>query len=221
MSEFNPSDPKYKKVENLPKEERNNFVDTESGFVRKEALEELSKAEFEAKIINIFKQEKETSLDTLRYKARLDDLDREYEIKKREYEQAEKVGKVGLRYYASGELSRNPEIIREEVLEAVRRKDDALAYTSDKFRRDEEIVFAAVERNGLALQYAADKLRGNRNIVLRAVKQNPRALQYASDELSGDQEVVLEALKRNPDALQYVSNNLRMKIKEILRPRIG
>ncbi len=37
MEKFDPSDPKYKKVEDLPKEEQGDFVDVNDGFVGKEA----------------------------------------------------------------------------------------------------------------------------------------------------------------------------------------
>jgi len=44
MSEFNPSDPKYKKVEDLPKEEQGNFTDVDGGFVGAEAKLKFDKA---------------------------------------------------------------------------------------------------------------------------------------------------------------------------------
>ncbi len=45
MEKFNPSNPEYKKVEDLPKEEQKNFVDVGDGFVGREAFDryELSK----------------------------------------------------------------------------------------------------------------------------------------------------------------------------------
>ena len=38
--QFNPYDPKYKKVEDLPEEQRESFVDVGGGFVRKEAVQQ-------------------------------------------------------------------------------------------------------------------------------------------------------------------------------------
>ena len=59
MSErmFNPSDPKYKRVEDLPKKEQANFANVEEGgFVRKEAKEEFDDAKKIVELANEFKR---------------------------------------------------------------------------------------------------------------------------------------------------------------------
>lgn len=53
MEEFNPSNPEYKKIEDLPPEGQENYVNLpEGGFVTKSALEEEKLAESEARIKN-------------------------------------------------------------------------------------------------------------------------------------------------------------------------
>jgi hypothetical protein len=52
MENFNPSNPEYKKVEDLPKEEQARFVNVQDGFVRKtayESFEEIKKDEKESR----------------------------------------------------------------------------------------------------------------------------------------------------------------------------
>ncbi|MDO8604711.1 MAG: hypothetical protein Q7K40_04960 [bacterium] len=49
---FNPSNPEYKEVKDLPQEEQKNFVDVEGGFVMKEALEHVESANEDAALRN-------------------------------------------------------------------------------------------------------------------------------------------------------------------------
>src|SRR3990167_7054106 len=49
QEKFDPSNPEYKKVEDLPQEHQVEFVNIEGGFVRKEAMKELKEAEVVAK----------------------------------------------------------------------------------------------------------------------------------------------------------------------------
>jgi len=56
--QFNPADPQYKKVEDLPKEEQEDFKNAkEGGFVKKEAAETFQEAEELAEIANVLKKE--------------------------------------------------------------------------------------------------------------------------------------------------------------------
>jgi hypothetical protein len=84
MEQFNPHDPKYKKVLDLPKEEQENFVDVDGGFVRKEVLkadegwqEEARKANEGRSIFKkIFFLDKQTALDIAQEYAKQEDSDR-------------------------------------------------------------------------------------------------------------------------------------------------
>lgn len=49
---FNPSNPEYKEVNDLPKNQQENFTDVSGGFVRKEVLENQTRHEEDAKEIN-------------------------------------------------------------------------------------------------------------------------------------------------------------------------
>lgn len=53
---FNPNDSHYKKVEDLPEEEKKNFANVDGGFVRKEAKEELRNAETVMEGVDYFKK---------------------------------------------------------------------------------------------------------------------------------------------------------------------
>lgn len=45
MEKFNPQNPGYKKVEDLPQEERDKFKNTENGFIKKTVIEDPAKAQ--------------------------------------------------------------------------------------------------------------------------------------------------------------------------------
>ena len=165
--EFNPSDEKFKKVEDLPKEHQKEFVDIEGGFVRKEAAENFSDAKFEAGILNAFRggdipffRKDVTPLDVLQNKEKSRDKIRE----------------------------------REELIKAVKRGDIlSLGRASEEFRADREVVLEAVKQDGEALRYASNELRADREVVLEAVKQNLYAIKYASDELREKADKILKS----------------------------
>lgn len=86
--EFDPSNPEYKKVEDLPQEHQSEFSNVEGGFVRKEAVKELREAEASAKDWNSVRpfvervtgKNKSTALDVLKRYAESADSFREEDI---------------------------------------------------------------------------------------------------------------------------------------------
>jgi len=76
--EFNPNNPEYKKVSNLPKNVQKDFVNIpEGGFVKKTAKENLDKAEKVAKITCDYAYEEKdkytTGIDVLNLQAECED----------------------------------------------------------------------------------------------------------------------------------------------------
>lgn len=92
FEKFNPSVSEYKEVKDLPSERQANFVDTEGGFVRKEAMEgrHVKQAEFYAEDWNsmrslwdrIIGKNKSTALDELQSFASIEDKYRDVGIAK-------------------------------------------------------------------------------------------------------------------------------------------
>jgi hypothetical protein len=72
---------------------------------------------------------------------------------------------------------------KEEALEAVKQDGWALAYASETFKLDKDVVLAAVRQNGRALWYASNNLKDDQDVVLTAVEQCWGAIEYASNRL--------------------------------------
>ena len=206
MSEnFNPKSPEYKKIEDLPEKEQNNFVNVEGGFVRKEAAKELSDAELSAEIANTLRKEGITSMDVLHKKAE------EMEISMKDEIEKIKQGGYGLREDTSPELRSN----KRFVLEAIEnnRNGRALEFASPELKNDKEVVMKAIRQSGDALEFASPELRSDREFVLEAIKMenknfydDVRALEFVSPELKNDKELVLEAIEISRGrALEFAS----------------
>ncbi|MBI5817181.1 MAG: DUF4116 domain-containing protein [Candidatus Yonathbacteria bacterium] len=175
---FDPHDPQYKKVEDLPQEQQKNFVDIDGGFVGKEAKETLTDAKALAEITSVLKNTGLTGKDILHKRV----LKEAYE--KMNYEEEKKL-----------------------ILEVVMKYGGALEYAKE-FQSDKEVVLAAVKRCGGALYYASEELQNNKDVVLEAVNNNSNALLFASDELRNDKEVVLAAIKHDHNTLVYASEEI-------------
>eukprot|EP00971_Amphidinium_carterae_P067445 1335581-Amphidinium_carterae.1 len=57
---------------------------------------------------------------------------------------------------------------RERVLEAVKKRWDALKGVDEIWRSDREVVLTAVQHDGNAAQFAAEALKADREVVLAA-----------------------------------------------------
>lgn len=126
---FNPSDEKYKKVADLPEEEREKYQDVEGGFITKEAFEEDAKNAQEAKKLNkerpfmdkILFKNKISKQDIAKVKAEIINGDIEFEkmvMALPENEQKELRGLKGIEEeLATGESEDGLEIYIDELTE--------------------------------------------------------------------------------------------------------
>jgi hypothetical protein len=86
MEQFNPSNPEYKKVEDLPQEEQDNYIDAGEGFVQKEAMDTFNKAKDSAKEQNkqrslkekLLRKKEINPIDILHGQAKVLDLQRSH-----------------------------------------------------------------------------------------------------------------------------------------------
>jgi hypothetical protein len=100
MEQFNPSNPEYKNVEDLPVEEQEKYVNTEEGFVTKEAMDTYNEAIDDAKERNsrrslkekILGQRKTDPMDLLHSQAKSQDFLRKNPVLKLQFELAELLG---------------------------------------------------------------------------------------------------------------------------------
>ena len=225
MSErmFNPSNPKYKRVEDLPKKEQVNFANEEEGegFVIKEAKEEFDDVRKIVELANLFREAgidakeilgKRTSPGMLREVGQaLKDNKTATDILQERAEK-EKIKPVDILHYEANGIhsQKYPERI---YLEKLRNNPDNLKGIPRNVWGNEEFAMEAVKLNSKALW----KVRGcTKEIALEAVKHDGLALQYAYDRFRADKDVVLEAARQNPIAIKFASRNIKSAIAKLL-----
>jgi hypothetical protein len=224
MSEkiFNPFDPKYKKVEDLPEEEQAGFSNVEGGFVRKEAKEEFNDAEKIVELANRFKDVGMDAKEVLNIKPRSKVI--------KEVGQVLKGGGTAmdiLRERAVEAEIKPIDILREEAkkehakkypekacLEKLRSNPEVLTGFPRYIWENRKFMLEAVKLNGKTLRKS--HFCGDLEIVMEAVKHDGLALQYASYDLKDNKDIVLEAVKQNPEAIKFASKDIRKKLKKAL-----
>ncbi|MBI5798820.1 MAG: DUF4116 domain-containing protein [Candidatus Yonathbacteria bacterium] len=240
---FNPHNPEYKKVKDLPQEEQKNFADFEDGFVGEKAVEALDDSEKITIIASALVGRGITAVDVLH----ADALD----IEKKRTEVLRTIREMkGHEIDEEFFHSLSPEIKgdRTVILEAINKYRPALSVASEELKNDQDFVLKAMMgndgRNFYTLQYASeklredgdfmlramglfenplfvldcatDKLRGDKQFFIKAVKIDPEALTYASHKVKNDIDVVLEAVKRDPKAFKYASGEIKDRVKKFL-----
>lgn len=121
--------------------------------------------------------------------------------------------------YASDELKSDKKFILKAIkartIENRYLQNKGIFYClSKELQDDEDIVLASIKYDYMTIAYASDKYTTNREIVLEAVKFGG-ALQFVNEEFQDDKEVVIEAMKNNKDCLKYASKELQ-KDKDVL-----
>jgi hypothetical protein len=219
MSErmFDPSRASYKKVEDLPKKERENFANIEEGgFVRKEAKEEFDDVKKIVELANLFKKSGIDAKEILGKRTSPGML--------REIGQALKDNKTELdilQERAEKEILKPVDVLQEEAnaihrskypeesyLEKLRNNPTDLKGIPRNIWGNKVFAIEAVKLNSKALW----KVRG----CTKAVKHDGLALKYASDTFRADKEVVLEAARQNPNAIKFASRNIKSAIAKLL-----
>ena len=208
---FNPEEEQFKKVEDLPEDQRENYVNVPQelggkGFTTKEAMEELTDAEKIAEMANMERNEREphpfnvlsraihgerSAQDVLHSEV----LDRETALKDRE-------------------------AIFEKIKSALPGNVEKIINAMPKeLYEDEEIMLEATESRPNVLELVPAEWRSNKAFMLKAVTRNAASLEYASPELKNDLDVVLEAMKDQPQALDLASPELQKRVKMILEKK--
>lgn len=220
---FNPYDPKYKKVEDLPKEMQPKFQDYQDGFVTKAAQEEFESAE---KIIRLAKELKAAGLeakDILRYTrsgrikeigaAMQNDLTETDILQERAIKEDSEPTPMDVLHEEANEMHarKYPELF---YIERLKSNPDILTGIPKRVWGNKKFALEAVKLNGKAL----NKICGdawNKEVILEAVRHDGLALQYAPS-FRGDKDVVLEAIKQNPDAIKYASKDIKKAVGKVM-----
>lgn len=220
---FNPYDPKYKKVEDLPKEMQPKFADYKDGFVTKAAREEEAEAE---KIIQLANQLKEAGVDAkkiLRYdrSGRMKEIGEAMQndqteidvLRERAVKEESEPTSLDVLHEEANEMhfKKFPEIF---YIERLKSNPDILTGIPKHVWGNKKFALEAVKLNAKALH----KIRGkgyDKEVVLEAVRHDGLALQYAPS-YSNDKDVVLEATKQNPIAIKYASKDIKKAVGKIM-----
>jgi hypothetical protein len=192
MAQFNPANPEYKQVADLPPVEQEHYRNDEEGFVTQDAFYELSRAEREALSRLLKNEEDVTGQDVLHEVAIREDYMRNRAIKilrdggSDYYNNSEFLSQYGSKDFAL-QLLRDESITekaygrvlrllqerqltedRDVALALVQKKDFGdLAALPERFRDDEEIVVAAITNNPRGpVSVISERLRKDKNIAL-------------------------------------------------------
>ncbi|HLM84226.1 MAG TPA: DUF4116 domain-containing protein [Candidatus Bathyarchaeia archaeon] len=220
MEQFNPSDPRYKEVGDLPEEQRENFVDVESGgFARKEAEEKYREARSIAEFVN--------SMRSVRLKKIIEDVEIlhlcDYDDREKITSDVQRAMEVkltaadilhaeGVKYDVDKPITMKGEFLRQGYWDLERASED--------LRADKDIVMTAISecvragRNFFSLDLASEELRADKDVVLASFGASSDNFRYASENLRGDKEVVLAAIRAGGhgaslDILKYASEEMR------------
>jgi hypothetical protein len=203
---FNPHNPEYKKVEDLPKEEQTNYSDVEGGFVQEDAaefykiaqdIERITKGESGSmsadKFMMLLAQDEDTKRewDALTGKQKFMVLignpkgDMDLTTWNENHSAIEKT------------LEEHPELKDDKKLMLkliVSGSSQAPSYASEKLRNNKSYALEAVKRNGMALGYLPEEMQDDEDVVMAAVTKRGLALRAASPRLLNNREIVAAAI---------------------------
>lgn len=220
---FNPYDPKYKKVEDLPEKKQSDFRNYKDGFVGKDAFEEEYRIE---RVADSADHIKKSGIDINKiikgkpksqYSKELNQaLIHNYTAMDILRERAEKEENSTTSMDAIHEeaLKMNAEKFPEEIyIEKLKNNPDLLTGIPRNIWGNKKFALEAVKLNGKALRKVLNGLCNDAEVVLEAVRHDGLALQYASDKLKDNLNVVLEAVKQNTDSIKFASRNIKNQLK--------
>lgn len=222
---FNPYDPKYKKVEDLPKEMQPKFRNYKDGFVTEAAEEEYKEAEL---VIRLAKELKEAGVDVKEF-MRANRTKRMREIGeaiKNDYTETDV-----LRERAIKEESSEPtpiDILHEEANKMHEEKYPELAYIK-KIKSNPEDLTGFPKRIWGNKKFALEAVKLNRKalrkvgreaydyeVIMEAIRHDGLALEYTPESYKDDKDVVLEAIKQNPKAIKFASKAIKQAIANVM-----
>lgn len=220
---FNPSDPKYKRVRDLPKKEQENFVNAENGgFVRKEAAKEMSDAQKTIELANQLKKSGMSIEELFKIRTSSEEYEEARQVIKDEKTTTDILRERAVRNDgAPVDMDLLQEKAREMYfrehpeefyLERLRKNNDPgfLNGIPRHVWENKKFVMEAVKYSRKALGKA---MVWNEEIVLEALKHDGLALQYKG---GSDINMVLEAVKQNPEAIKYASKEIKQELRKLL-----
>lgn len=225
---FNPSAPEFKKVEDLPEEEKSKFENVEGGFVRKEAKEELENAQKVVELANVLKKAGVTAKDIhgrtngilkeIRTVFTDDEITTNNVLRNRALK--EEFKPVDFLHEKANEIH-SKEYPEDIYIERLRNNPEILKGIPKYIWGRKRFALEAVKLNRKALDkigFGRHSLRDNDyiEVVYEAVRHDGLALQYAGNKSRDNKDIVLEAIKQNPDAIKFASNDIKNEIKQLL-----
>lgn len=210
---FNPEDPAYKNVADLPEEHRENFSDLkEGGFVKKSAKEtELAAKRLASEKIESGSKEVSEAQDVLEEQAIAEDKARGKVFDllgaKLSYEDNKDAGKK-----IEDTFKQYPNLLEDKgfILNLVKADPKFFEKASPKLRNDRDIAFEAVQRDPRQFKFASDRLKEDRDFVLMAASKDELILNQVDQRFKADREIAMVVLSRT----QY-SNSLEKFPEEI------
>ncbi|HAR99709.1 MAG: hypothetical protein US57_C0003G0015 [Candidatus Moranbacteria bacterium GW2011_GWC2_37_73] len=204
---FNPHNPEYKKVEDLPKEEQVNYSDVEGGFVQKEAaefykiaqdIERITERESGSmsadKFMMLLAQDEDTKRewDALTGKQKLNVLmgnPKKEDMDLSTWNTNRSAIEKTLEEHP--ELRDNKKLMLKLIISGT---SQAPGLASEKVRNDKGYALEAVKRNGMALGYLPEEMQDDEDVVMAAVTTRGLALREASPRLQNNREIVAAAI---------------------------
>lgn len=209
--EFDPT--KFKSVDELPPEKQSQFESVNDGFIRQEALENLSHAELAAEIAYILNNENITAIDILHQEAQEMNLEKQKELflgRMRELKE-----KLFFNYVDLSE-----EEVEQKVKELhVADREFQLLYDAlpSDLKNDIEFISEAVKINPLFYYTIPDGLQGDKKIASEALKNSAEGVRYRRGGWSAGAEAV-QFDDISPEAADSIVNDDKL-FKEIIKTR--
>lgn len=109
--------------------------------------------------------------------------------------------------YASDRLKKDRCIVNAAFNSCLR--NPCLRFVSPELYTDREIITKAVSKWGRDLEYAPDHFKDDYEIVMTAVMNDGYSLEYASPRLKADREIVEKAIEENGGAILEAADELK------------
>jgi hypothetical protein len=225
QTRFDPVHPKYRRVADLPQDERGSFEDI-GGFVCKSAATQFREAKLAAAVSNQVHSTHFSAFDVLQAQANEDNAAFDEAVNKRRDEVLKELSNTMFYSRDANSLrsvyARVPKgYWRDEVFVLYllehgglwhRDKEDVIfEFISPLLYERKDFVARATKVHKRYFQFANASLRGNKEFVLQMIEPSHRdsILEYVSDELKDDKEVVMVAVTKCGAALEFASQRLQ------------
>lgn len=233
MSEFNPMNEAFKKVEDLPTDEKEKFVDVTDGFTYKEAVHNLTEAEGIAEIHNALHDQRLSAIDVLHGEARRIEVAKDVNKAIKEWNEFKEKFNAQLTsngFYDSNDWFEDRMNIRDILRQRYDRIPEELADNrpaviffakidyryladaSEDLRNDPDVILTVLEESSQRFDsynngflYASDELKHNKDFVLKALAKSVQVFEYLPDGLKGDPDILRSISQEN---LSFVAMNL-------------